>query len=376
MDTSDAGSTGTKEYFSEAEYGVKASPRVALNDRSRLDRTSGRDHVGKPYKVKGKWYYPKVDPGYDKKGLASWYGSAFNGRLTANGEIYNMNYLTAAHPTMPLPSYARVTNLENGSSVIVRVNDRGPFEKNRVIDLSKRAANMLGYKDNGVAKVRVQYVGRAPLNANDESYLVASYEPGPGQPGIPGIQPSVMVAMAGATVDRKDTQVPFPAGGKATYGATPVSLGTFDDGDPVLPAIGPVLPNRPGLDIALTDGKPSIALLGYADMRVRSASAAFSTLLKDPASQLTPEKIRQAWDRLPNANRGTSIFIGTYTSSEEARWIADSIQGLGEVSVEKEPTAHAAIYTVSMHGITGDEANSILRSVWTAGASDAFIVHE
>ena len=123
----------SKEYFSEAEYGVKASPRVT-NMQSNLPRGGGRDQLGKPYKVRGKMYYPKEDKNYKKVGAASWYGDAFHGRLTANGEIYDMTHLTAAHPTMPLPSYARVTNIENGSSVIVRVNDRGPYSHNRLID--------------------------------------------------------------------------------------------------------------------------------------------------------------------------------------------------------------------------------------------------
>src|SRR5690606_10490958 len=104
--------TSSKEYFAESEYGVKASPRVVSNLRSRMPRGGGRDVVGKPYKVKGKWYRPRVDPDYQAVGAASWYGDAFHGRLTANGEVYDMHRLTAAHPTMPLPSYARVTNLK------------------------------------------------------------------------------------------------------------------------------------------------------------------------------------------------------------------------------------------------------------------------
>lgn len=127
-----------KEYFAESKYGVKASPRVTNVQGKPLPRGGGRDQTGKPYQVKGRWYYPKEDKKYASTGRASWYGSAFHGRLTANGEIYDMTHLTAAHPTMPLPSYARVTNTANGSSVIVRVNDRGPFERDRVIDLSQR----------------------------------------------------------------------------------------------------------------------------------------------------------------------------------------------------------------------------------------------
>src|SRR3954463_5246310 len=189
--------TRSKEYFSEKEYGVKASPRVS-NLRTRLPRGGGRDQLGRPYKVAGKWYYPKEDRHYKKVGAASWYGDAFHGRLTANGEVYDMTHLTAAHPTMPLPSYARVTNLNNGSSVIVRVNDRGPYARGRIIDLSKRAAEMLDYAHGGVAKVKVEYVGRAPLDGHDDSYLLASYHPGRGL-GDPsdGLASGVMVAMNG-----------------------------------------------------------------------------------------------------------------------------------------------------------------------------------
>ncbi|GAA5106986.1 septal ring lytic transglycosylase RlpA family protein [Bartonella jaculi] len=138
---------------------------------------SRRAVVGKPYQIKGKWYYPQHDPTYKRIGEASWYGADFHGRLTANGEIYDMNLLTAAHPTMPLPSYARVTNLENGSSLIVRVNDRGPFMKDRIIDLSKKAAAILGYENAGVANVKVEYIAEAPVGYYDGAYLMASYTP-------------------------------------------------------------------------------------------------------------------------------------------------------------------------------------------------------
>ncbi len=185
-----------REYFAESEYGVKASPRITTA-MSNLPRGGGRDQTGKPYKVRGKWYYPKEDKTYTAKGPASWYGDAFHGRLTANGEIYDMTHLTAAHPTMPLPSYARITNTKNGSSVIVRVNDRGPYSNNRVIDLSKRAAEMLDYAHSGTADVKVKYVGRAPLNGRDDSYLLASYRPGKGMsnPANIGLPVGVMVAM-------------------------------------------------------------------------------------------------------------------------------------------------------------------------------------
>ncbi len=119
-------------------------------------KSQGKYKVGSPYTIKGKKYYPAVNYGYDKTGVASWYGPNFHGKATANGERYDQNELTAAHKTLPLPSIVRVTNLENGKSLIVRVNDRGPYAHSRIIDMSKRSAELLGFRNKGVAKVRVQ----------------------------------------------------------------------------------------------------------------------------------------------------------------------------------------------------------------------------
>jgi rare lipoprotein A len=140
--------------------------------KGELPRGGGRAHVGKPFQVAGRWYRPKADPSYNKVGMASWYGEAFHARKTANGEYFNMQDMTAAHPTLPLPSYAKVTNTENGQEIIVRINDRGPFVGTRLIDLSKRSAEALDFKHKGKAKVRVQWIGPAPLD-DQGSHLTA-----------------------------------------------------------------------------------------------------------------------------------------------------------------------------------------------------------
>jgi len=132
----------------------------------------GRQLIGKPYQVAGQWFTPREQSHYDKVGVASWYGPKFDRRRTSNGEWFDMNYLSAAHPTLPLPSFAKVTNLENGRAVVVRINDRGPFVKDRIIDLSKRAAQKLDMLGKGSARVRVQYIGPAPLN-DDGTRLAA-----------------------------------------------------------------------------------------------------------------------------------------------------------------------------------------------------------
>lgn len=123
---------------------------------SAIKSQGGTYKVGTPYKVLGNWYYPKEDYDYSEVGIASWYGEDFHALKTANGENYDMNTLTAAHRTLPLPSIVKVTNLENGRSLVLRINDRGPYAKNRIIDVSKRAAQLLGFQAKGTAKVRVE----------------------------------------------------------------------------------------------------------------------------------------------------------------------------------------------------------------------------
>lgn len=159
--------------FSHPKYG-QASPRVVGMDED-APKGGGRYQVGNPYSVAGKRYVPREKPvGYTVTGNASWYGIAFHGRKTANGEVYDRNSISAAHPTMPLPSYARVTNMNNNHSIVVRVNDRGPYHGGRVLDVSERTANLLKFKHIGTARVKVDYLGPAALAGSDDTRLTAS----------------------------------------------------------------------------------------------------------------------------------------------------------------------------------------------------------
>jgi rare lipoprotein A len=142
------------------------SPRL---DSTRPAKTAGSYKIGKPYQIRGRWYVPAEDPNYDRSGVASWYGPDFHGKRTANGETFDMHGLTAAHTTLPLPSYVYVTNLSNGRTLLLRVNDRGPYVAGRIIDLSKGAARILGTEANGIGHVRVRYAGRAPLDGDDSA---------------------------------------------------------------------------------------------------------------------------------------------------------------------------------------------------------------
>ena len=170
----------------DPKYGVSSSPRV-VEFGEPVPKGGGTYRIGRPYIVAGRIYVPEEDVNYREEGTASWYGDDFHGRLTANGEVFDMGALTAAHPTLPMPCYARVTNLSNGKSLIVRVNDRGPYHGNRLIDVSNKAAELLEFKGNGVARVRVEYVGRAPIEGSDDRQLIATL-----RTGTPAPSPSLV----------------------------------------------------------------------------------------------------------------------------------------------------------------------------------------
>ncbi len=174
----------------DPKYGVEASRRV-VDPGEPVPKGGGRYSVGKPYQVAGRTYVPEENSNYEAEGMASWYGDDFHGRLTANGEVFDMNSISAAHPTLPIPSYARVTNLRNGKSLIVRVNDRGPFHENRVIDVSVRSAKLLDFHRFGVTRVKVEYVGRAALEGSDDTKLAATLST-----GSPASFPATRVASA------------------------------------------------------------------------------------------------------------------------------------------------------------------------------------
>ena len=376
--------------------GVKASPRVvnvasAGTKAKRLPRGGGRAQVGKPYKVRGKWYTPRLDPNYQAAGTASWYGDAFHGRLTANGEIYDMNHLSAAHPTMPLPSYARVTNLKNGNSVIVRVNDRGPYAHNRLVDLSKRAAQLLDYTNSGTAQVKLEYVGPAPVNGADDEYLMASYQPGNGGGQTPIGEQPVMVAMAETTADPSLPGVnafadDIPSGdGQVEDGQVSVAaqlpetvrqprsdlarapvLETMSAGDmPVVPTFAPTPSERPESCVTLEPCE-DIALKGmvngYASEHFKSghAAQAFRSMQLDADREA-------GWKKAEASER---ILIGTFDAGAAAK-AKQGIGKLGIVTVESNEDGTVELFATPKSGRSTD---SLLKVLWRSGYQDAFVL--
>ncbi|MBB2962434.1 septal ring lytic transglycosylase RlpA family protein [Methylobacterium sp. R2-1] len=184
----------------DPKYGVKASRRL-YNEGDVIPKGGGRRFSGKPYVVAGKTYVPREDArGYVREGLASWYGSAFHGRVTANGEVFDRHSIAAAHPTLPLPSYVRVTNLDNGHSMILRVNDRGPYHAGRLMDVSEEAARALEFHRKGTARVRVEYAGKASIAGSDDRKLLATLRTD-GSPAAIGRAPVMMADLGPSEPD-------------------------------------------------------------------------------------------------------------------------------------------------------------------------------
>jgi rare lipoprotein A len=402
--------TSGKEYFAESTYGVKASPRVVSSSydttdkpvmlvpvpkpvgasdwsggqayaltppAKKLRRGGGRDQIGKPYRVRGKWYTPADQPGYSRTGKASWYGDAFHGRLTANGEIYDMNHLTAAHPTLPLPSYARVTNVENGHSVIVRINDRGPYAHGRVIDLSKRAAHVLGTKSQGVGQVKVDYIGRAPVDGQDDRFLLASFRPsGKGNlaedmrmyAAFTGRAAPSAVAVAIAPVAQPVARPLIQPVVPPVVPPVIQPVAAFTAGDATVPA-GLVTPAQRPFEQTLPVGgvvpvlRPGAAVpLGYAagDSRVDP----FAAVLEPSAGLKAAMQGLKSWS---GEMAPVQIHVVDLARGENADALVASLAVFGRAVVQDDGQVRSVMLEIPQA-----EADAVLKAVWAAGHEGAF----
>ncbi|MDJ1156790.1 septal ring lytic transglycosylase RlpA family protein [Chelatococcus sp. SYSU_G07232] len=312
----------------DPKYGVAPSPRV-VEPGQPVPKGGGRELVGKPYTVAGRVYTPRENPNYTAVGTASWYGSAFHGRLTANGEVFDRGSVAAAHPTLPLPSYVRVTNLSNNRSMVVRVNDRGPYHGNRLIDVSQRAAEALDFHRMGTARVKVEYLGRASLRGSDDRKLLATLRIDGTPANLPGgtaapimvasaedtspapeisATPAVALSAAGAPAATAASLVPLAprqaaplvtaaamnAGGEAIVGRPvtgiplpperPFDLGTIPNaGVPVAVAVPT---SGAGRSAAISGTRPVVASLFYAP----AEAPAVQFGRNDPMAGLKPQR--------------------------------------------------------------------------------------
>lgn len=274
--------------------------------------------VGKPYQVDGIWYYPHEELSYDETGIASWYGEAFHGRYTANGEIFDLNGLTAAHHTLPLPTIVQVTNLENGRSLTLRVNDRGPFARGRIIDVSRQAAQLLGFERQGTAKVHVRLLESDTLEAQAVARRNGTEE---------GPRAQVQVAQA-APRTAVDAQ-----------------------------ALAPL----PGTQATL---QPSSA--------PHSARAAATDAPAPLAERPLSGKVTQAAAR-PNAQ--IYVQAGAFAQMENAHRVQQRVASLGSASVSGTRVNGQNLFRVRLGPVANvQDADRLLAKVLAAGLVDAQIV--
>lgn len=288
--------------------------------------SQGYYKVGPPYEVSGVWYYPKVDYHYDKQGVASWYGESYQGRATANGEIYDVNRLTAANPTLPMPSIVRVTNLRNGRSLRLRVNDRGPFVDGRIIDVSRRAAQLLGFKRQGTAPVEVKVL-KGP------SIRVAEL---------------AMHGQIGGTVELAE--------------AAPAAAPSAPPGRPAPASTGVV---AAGATPPAAQGEPTPPRVAAASAPSRAKSLPpaqdFASLEAALAAGPKPARPREAAAQSPNSSANMHLVAftpwyyveaGAYTERRHALRVESQIAGLGRVEVIPTTIDGVPFYRVRLGPLT------------------------
>ena len=294
-------------------------------------RGAGIYKVGNPYQINGVWYYPKEDPNYDETGIGSWYGEQFHGKATANGEVFDMNEVTAAHPTLPMPSLVRVTNLENGRSIVVRMNDRGPYVNGRVIDLSRRSAQLLGYDRQGTAKVRVQYMGPAPLAGGTDGPALASR-------GNDADKPPVSASPRGA-VQAESLPPPPGARGRSAEVAQTASA-----------APSP-------MQIVAASNAPQRTAPGV-----------------NPAAELAKQEVKTEPVR---GARGIFVQVGAFTQYENANRVAAAVSGHGPVNVSSRIVNNQEFFRVRLGPFDQvSSADAVLQRMLNIGQSNARIVVE
>lgn len=272
---------------------------------------AGSYKVGEPYEVNGVWYYPNEDYSYDESGIASWYGPGFHGNKTANGEIFDSNELTAAHPTLPMPSLARVSNLDNGRSVVLRINDRGPYAGGRLIDVSRRAAQLLGFEKIGTAKVRVQVLA-------DESKAIA------------------------AAARRYGTDQASKAYANATFSNAPITKVVTRQEPARRPFVAPQLP--PPERVLSDDGVTPMELPVLTNVPVKPDAKIF-------------------------------VQAGAFTMAENAGKLQRELRRFGDVHVDQAKLEDILFYRVRIGPLaSADAANKILKQVAQSGVPAAKIV--
>jgi rare lipoprotein A len=305
--------------------------------------------VGSPYQINGKWYTPRVDYSYDETGLASWYGEAFDGQATANGEIFNLNELSAAHKTLPLPSVVEVTNMRNGRSMRLRVNDRGPYVDGRIIDVSRRAAQLLGFEMAGTTPVRVRIL-------KEESIQVAEAAKH-GQTG------NVMLAAATMATTAPPPPRPAPQPPLMTSAPPP----------PIADVPPPEMLPPPAVREAPTSAPPPVRIAaGSPSQQIAETRPRWPSLI----SAAHAEPLRAATISSGSSGR-MFVQAGAFAVPENAQRLRAKIAAFGNVQVVPAQVNGTALYRVRLGPVTSEaEADRLLSKVVSSGFATARIVSE
>lgn len=349
--------TDNSQVFSSA---VTGAPKAASAN------SAGYYKIGNPYQVAGLWYYPKEDYNYKEIGVSSWYGPDFHNGITANGELYDMHGLTAAHRTLPLPSIVRVTNLQNGRSLVLRVNDRGPFVNNRVIDVSMRAAQMLGFKDQGTTQVQVEILPEESKKLKEELLAAAN-----GAPVSSG--DASTTALSGGQAPQEQIAKPQNLGYSPNYPrlANPPPSGTAAATPLIAAPAGKTAPEYNDWDEdipqaqtqKIVDSSPKTPKKKTAPA---SKPAAAKTPAKKPASKPAPAVVAP----------GYYVQVGAFGSLENAEKMRARVSSFGSALILPVTVNSKTLYRVRLGPENAKKALEIMDKVTSRGISDARLVEE
>ncbi len=358
----------------ETTFAVSAAKEATASPA----RQQGIYKVGEPYQINGVWYYPSEDYHYDETGIASYYGGEvqgvnFHGKLTANGEIYDMNALTAAHRTLPMPSLVRVTNLENGRAIVLRVNDRGPYARGRIIDVSRRAAQLLGFSGTGTARVRVQIL------ADDSQQLKMAMLRGAAPPG------TEFIAAAPRGAVESNTLPPPPgarSAGAVAAAALPPPSATLAPGGPTNVSVSASKSRRRRPAVAEAPlGRPAAPVTAEGtDIPASNATAPAAppaSLPREVAALPVPEQARARVSVTQTQVRPTSMFIqaGAFASFDNASRLSIRLARYGRTQITQVQANGQQLYRVRIGPVASvKEADDILDSLATVAPQARIVV--
>lgn len=293
------------------------------------------ERVGPPYQANGRWYVPTPEPGYSQTGTASWYGPGFHGQASASGETYDQNAMTAAMPTLPIPSLVQVTNLANGREVILRVSDRGPFVGDRIIDVSRRAAEVLGFDQTGTARVHVRYLGPAPRHYAEN---------GQAAPMQVAAAPMAPLTIA--------------AGAPVSYARSAPQVARVDGPIPLFP--------QPGGTTETASAAPSLSETRAPTTQPPVQTVAWTQSQPQPLSATAAAPLNSY-----------VVQVGAFSDPATAHRIEAAVQSAGSVSVDSRATASGAtLYRVRLGPYSSrEEADAARRAVANLGFAEAIVAH-